>query len=218
MDNAGRAYAVFETKAIDEKRRIFTGWATTPAPDRVQDTIDPMGATFKNPLVLLHQHRHDAPIGSVKFDKPTAKGIQFTAEIPVIDEPGPLKDRVDTAWGEIKAGIVRAVSVGFRPLKYAYREDGGIDFQEVEIYEMSTVSIPANAQAVISAIKSLDKAAMVKAGVDPQDFVVEPEGDAASVQQEQEPAASGTKGLPVVKLNDTARVGAKPFVVNKINT
>ena len=218
MENAGRAYAVFETKALDEKRRIFTGWATTPAPDRVQDTIDPMGATFKNPLVLLHQHRHDSPIGSVKFDKPTAKGIQFTAEIPVIDEPGPLKDRVDTAWGEIKAGIVRAVSIGFRALKYAHREDGGIDFLEVEIYELSTVSVPANAQAVISAIKSLDKAAMVKAGVDPQDFVVEPEGDAASVQKEQEPAASGTKGLPVVKLNDTARVGAKPFVINKINT
>ena len=217
MENAGRAYAVFETNALDEKRRIFTGWATTPAPDRVQDTIDPMGATFKNPLVLLHQHRHDAPIGSVKFDKPTAKGIQFTAEIPVIDEPGPLKDRVDTAWGEIKAGIVRAVSVGFRPLKYAYREDGGIDFQEVEIYELSTVSVPANAQAVISAIKSLDKAAMVKAGVDPQDFVVEPEGDAAIVQQEQETATSGKKGLPVVKLSDPARVRATPFVINKIH-
>ena len=217
MENAGRAYAVFETKAIDEKRRIFTGWATTPAPDRVQDTIDPMGATFKNPLVLLHQHRHDAPIGSVKFDKPTAKGIQFTAEIPVIDEPGPLKDRVDTAWGEIKSGIVRAVSVGFRPLKYAYREDGGIDFQEVEIYELSTVSVPANAQAVISAIKSLDKAAMVKAGVDPQDFVVEPEGDAAIGQPEQQPATSGKKGLPVVKLSDPARVRATPFVINKIH-
>ena len=217
MENAGRAYAVFETKALDEKRRIFTGWATTPAPDRVQDTIDPMGATFKNPLVLLHQHRHDAPIGSVKFDKPTAKGIQFTAEIPVIDEPGPLKDRVDTAWGEIKAGIVRAVSVGFQPLKYAYREDGGIDFQEVEIYELSTVSVPANAQAVISAIKSLDKAAMVKAGVDPQDFVVEPEGDAASGQPEQQPATSGKKGLPVVKLSDPARVRATPFVINKIH-
>ena len=217
MDNAGRAYAVFETKAIDEKRRIFTGWATTPAPDRVQDTIDPMGATFKNPLVLLHQHRHDSPIGSVKFDKPTAKGIQFTAEIPVIDEPGPLKDRVDTAWGEIKAGIVRAVSIGFRPLKYAYREDGGIDFQEVEIYELSTVSVPANAQAVISAIKSLDKAAMVKAGVDPQEFAVEPDGEPAIDQPEPKSAASG-KGLPVVKLNDLARVGAKPFVVNKINT
>ena len=209
MENAGRAYAVFETKALDEKRRIFTGWATTPAPDRVQDTIDPMGATFKNPLVLLHQHRRDAPIGSVKFDKPTAKGIQFTAEIPVIDEPGPLKDRVDTAWGEIKAGIVRAVSIGFRPLKYAYREDGGIDFQEVEIYEMSTVSVPANAQAVISAIKSLDKAAMVKAGVDPQDFVRAFDTFAPNNSSDPAPAASGKKSR-VVKLNEPSRV-REPF-------
>ena len=205
MENAGRAYAVFETKALDEKRRIFTGWATTPAPDRVQDTIDPMGATFKNPLVLLHQHRHDAPIGSVKFDKPTEKGIQFTAEIPVIDEPGPLKDRVDTAWGEIKAGIVRAVSIGFRPLKYAYREDGGIDFQEVEIYELSTVSVPANAQAVISAIKSLDKAAMVKAGVDPQDFVRAFDTFAPKNSADPAPAASGKKSR-VVKLSEPSRV------------
>lgn len=218
MDIAGRAYAVFETKAVDEKRRVFTGWATTPAPDRVQDTIDPLGAVFKNPLVLLHQHRHDAPIGSVTFDKPTAKGIQFTAEIPIIDEPGPLKDRVDTAWGEIKAGIVRAVSVGFRPLKYAYREDGGIDFQEVEIYELSTVSVPANAQAVITAIKSLDKAAMMEAGIDPQNFAAKPEKAAAIVQPEQTPAASGKKGLPVVKLSDPARVRAKPFVIRKIHT
>lgn len=209
MENAGRAYAVFETKALDEKRRIFTGWATTPAPDRVQDTIDPMGATFKNPLVLLHQHRHDAPIGSVKFDKPTAKGIQFTAEIPVIDEPGPLKDRVDTAWGEIKAGIVRAVSIGFRPLKCAYREDGGIDFQEVEIYELSTVSVPANAQAVISAIKSLDKAAMVKAGVDPQDFVRAFDTFASKNSSDPAPAASGKKSR-VVKLNEPSRV-REPF-------
>ncbi|RHZ96579.1 peptidase U35 [Cereibacter sphaeroides] len=217
MNTAGRAYAVFETKAVDEQRRIFTGWATTPAPDRVQDTIDPMGAVFKNPLVLLHQHRHDAPIGTVTFERPTKSGIQFTAEIPVIDQPGPLKDRVDTAWGEIKAGIVRAVSVGFRPLKYAYREDGGIDFQEVEIFELSTVSIPANADAVITAIKSLDRAAMAEAGVVQPEFAAKPEQAAALVQPEGKPAASG-KGLPVVKLADPARVRAKPFVIRKIHT
>ena len=210
MENTGRAYAVFETKAVDDKRRVFTGWATTPTPDRVQDTIDPMGAIFKNPLVLLHQHRHDAPIGTVKFETPTKKGIQFTAEIPVIDEPGALKDRVDTAWGEIKAGIVRAVSIGFRPLKYAYREDGGIDFQEVEIYELSTVSVPANADAVISAIKSLDRAAMVKAGVDPQEYAEPPaasgNGDAAKA-----------KARPGVVRLSSARDRAKPFVINKVH-
>ncbi len=181
MNLETRAYATFEVKAMEEGKRTFKGWATTPATDRVLDSINPLGATFKNPLVLLHQHRHDAPIGRVTFKKPTAKGIEFEAEIPEISEPGPLKDRVDTAWGEIVHGLVRAVSIGFRAVKYAYRENGGVDFQEVEIYELSTVSIPALPEAVItsfksmgaesqlstavvSAIKSVDQAALASAG------------------------------------------------------
>ena len=151
-----RAYSIIETKGLDDKKRTFSGMATTPAPDRVNDTIDPMGARFKNPLVLLHQHDHSAPIGTVKFGKATAKGIPFEAEIPVIDEPGPLRDRVETAWGEIKHGLVRAVSIGFRPLKYEYKTDGGVHFGEIEVMELSAVSVPANAEAVISVVKTID--------------------------------------------------------------
>ena len=154
--NVQRAYSLFEVKALDDSRRVFRGIATTPATDRMGDTIDPLGATFKNPLPLLHQHNHNEPIGLVRFDNPTAKGIEFEAEIPVIEEAGPLKDRVDTAWAEIKHGLVRAVSIGFRAIKYAFRDDGGIDFQETEIYELSSVTVPANAQAIISAVKSMD--------------------------------------------------------------
>lgn len=156
--NVMRAYSAFEVKALDSSRRTFKGWATTPAVDRVGDSINPLGATFKNPLPLLHQHRHDEPIGLVQFGKPSVKGIEFEAEIPVIEEEGSLKDRVDTAWGEIKHGLVRAVSIGFRPIKYAYKEDGGIDFQEIEIYELSSVSIPALPEAVITQVKSMDGA------------------------------------------------------------
>lgn len=153
--NEQRAYAAFVVKAMDDGRRVFRGWATTPATDRVGDNINPLGASFKNPLPLLHQHRHSEPIGLAKFGKPTSKGIEFEAEIPVIEEPGPLKDRVDTAWGEIKHGLVRAVSIGFRPIKYAYKEEGGIDFQEIEIYELSSVSVPALPAAVITQVKSM---------------------------------------------------------------
>ena len=150
-----RAYSAFEVKALDSERRTFRGWATTPSLDRVNDSINPLGVRFKNPLPLLHQHRHDSPIGLVRFDKPTAKGVEFEAEIPFIEEPGPLKDRVDTAWGEIRYGLVRAVSVGFRPLKHSYRDDGGIDFNETEVFELSSVTIPANAEAIITSVKSM---------------------------------------------------------------
>lgn len=152
-----RAYSLFDVRELSDEKRIFRGVATTPATDRMGDTINSLGVTFKNPLPLLHQHNHHSPIGLVRFSKPTEKGIEFEAEIPSIDEPGPLKDRLDTAWGEIKHGLVRAVSVGFRAIKYAFLDDGGIDFQEVEVYELSSVTVPANAQALITAVKSMDR-------------------------------------------------------------
>lgn len=182
MEKMQRAYSAFEVKAIDNSRRTFKGWATTPATDRYGDEIDPMGAKFKNPLPLLHQHRHDQVIGTVRFGKPTAKGIEFEAEIPVIQEPGPLKDRVDTAWGEIKHGLVRAVSIGFRPLKYAFKDDGGIDFSEIEVLEMSSVTIPALPEAVITQVKSM-------AGALPRDAI-----KTIKSMDSATPAASGTGG------------------------
>lgn len=154
MDNQ-KAYSAFIVKEIDVGARKFTGMATTPAMDRVGDRINPLGATFRNPLVLLHQHNHDEPIGTATFKKPTAKGIEFTAEIPNVDRAGAFKDRVDMAWDEISYGVVRAVSIGFRPVKYAFTDDG-IDFEEVDIYELSTVSVPALPEAIIAQVKSMD--------------------------------------------------------------
>jgi len=195
-----RAYSLLAVeKAVDDGgKRRFSGWATTPELDRVSDTIDPMGAKFTNPLVLLHQHNHDAPIGSVTFKKPTKRGIEFDAEIPVIAEPGPLKDRVDTAWGEIKSGLVRAVSIGFRALKYAFKEDGGIEFQEIEVYELSTVSIPANAGALITSVKSIDRELRQAAGIaeptvpkNPSDRESAASGKTFATVRLQTPPASG---------------------------
>ena len=152
-----RAYSVLTFKAAGGgDARVISGVATTPTPDRVGDVIEPLGVKFDNPLPLLWQHRSDAPVGSVTFDKPTSKGIEFTAQLPTIAEPGPLKDRVDTAWGEIKAGLVRGVSVGFRALEHSVMDDGGIRFIESEVLELSLVTIPANADATIQTIKSFD--------------------------------------------------------------
>ena len=154
MDN--RAYSLLQVKYYDEEKRVITGIATTPSPDRVGDIVEPLGVKFKNPMPLLWQHRHDAPVGKVKFEKPTAKGIAFTAEIAKTDEPGSLKDRLDEAWQSVKLGLVSAVSIGFRALKYDVMSEGGLRFKETEVYELSLVTIPANSQAIIAAVKSLD--------------------------------------------------------------
>lgn len=199
-----RAYSVLEVKSVDEGRRIIRGIATTPTVDRVGDIIDPMGVKFSNPLAFLWQHRHDQPIGTVKFDKPSAKGIEFEAEIASTDEPGTLKDRLDEAWQSIKAGLVRAVSIGFRPIEYSFMDNGGIRFSETEVFELSAVTIPANADALITTIKSLDAAARKEAGVPEPEF-----------PQPDTPAAIG-KSVRVVKLDAPARDRAKPFVIRDI--
>lgn len=200
-----RAYSVLSIKSVDEKQRIIRGVATTPTVDRVGDIIDPLGVKFENPLPLLWQHEHDKPIGSVKFDKPTKAGIEFEAEIAMTDEPGTLKDRLDEAWQSIKMGLVKAVSIGFRAIEYAFMDSGGIRYVETEVYELSAVTIPANAQALITEVKSIDARLRAEHGVPDPEIPESPKGEAAT-----------GKSVPVVRLA-SARDRA-PFVINKIHT
>lgn len=153
-----RAYSSLTIKSVDEEKRIIRGIATTPSPDQVGDIVEPLGAKFTNPMPFLWQHDHKQPIGTVKFDTPTADGITFEAEIPSIDEAGTLKDRIDEAWQSIKIGLVRAVSIGFRALEYAWLDEGGIRFIKSEVYELSAVTIPAQPDAVMTSIKNMDAA------------------------------------------------------------
>jgi HK97 family phage prohead protease len=210
-----RAYSMLDVKAIDEGRRIFSGVATTPTVDRVGDIIEPDGVSFKNPLPLLHQHFHDRPIGQVRFLKPTDDGIEFEAEIPRIDEPETLRERVDTAWAEIKHKLVRATSIGFVPIEFSFMDNGGIRYNKIEVYELSTVTIPANPDAVISSVKSmsgkseleiikaLDAEARHRAGVPDPEIPLPPM-----------PAALG-KTARVVKLNPPP-ASRQPFVIREI--
>ena len=50
MEN--RAYAVLDIKSVDDEKGIITGIASTPAPDRMDDIVDPRGAKFKLPIPL----------------------------------------------------------------------------------------------------------------------------------------------------------------------
>ena len=201
-----RAYSILDVKSVDDDRRVIRGVATTPSVDRVGDVIDPLGATFAKTLPFLWQHAHDMPVGTTEFGKPTKAGIPFETQFvhPSQVESATLKDRLQLAWDSVKTRLVSAVSIGFRPVKYAFMENGGIHFQEIEIYELSGVTIPANADAVITAIKSIDHSLRVAAGVP------EPEPPAPP----PETAAPG-KVVHVAKLATPARVGA-PFVINRI--
>lgn len=151
----GRAYALLHVKALDDSRRTFSGIASTPELDRQGHIIDMAGVQFRNPLPLLLFHDQKAPIGTVTLRK-GVDGIRFEASLPSIDTPGRVKDRIDEAWHSIKAGLITGVSIGYQPLGDAIEAvKGGLKFLKTEIFELSLVTIPANAHASILLVKSL---------------------------------------------------------------
>lgn len=199
-----RAYSFIEIKSVNEEERIIEGIATTPSTDRMGDIVNPMGAKFNLPLPFLWQHQHDKPVGHVTEAEATPQGIRFKAKLAQTDEPGTLKELLDFAWQSIKMKLVAAVSIGFSPIKYAFLKEGGIEFDEWDWFELSAVTIPAQADATITAVKSID-AGLRKAAGRP-----EPE-----IPQPGAPAATGTV-TRTVKLDAPARDGAKPFVIRSI--
>lgn len=160
-----RAYSILQAKAVqDGDERVIEGIASTPSPDRMGDVVEPMGAKFALPLPLLWQHNHDEPVGTVEFAEPNAKGIPFRARLAKVEDEGELKKLVDKAWQAVKAGLVRGVSIGFSATDYDRLKSGGLRFKEWNWLELSLVTIPANAEATISAIKSISREQIAASG------------------------------------------------------
>lgn len=154
-----RAFSLFETKSLDNEQRIVEGIATSITPDRVSDIVVPRGLKFALPLPLLHQHNANEPVGHVTHAIVTDQEIKVTAQFvkPTADMSESLIDRLNTAWGEVKPGLVRAFSIGFSPITSKALEDGGFQYDEADLLELSLVTIPANAEATIQTVKSYDR-------------------------------------------------------------
>lgn len=166
MDPLVRAYSTLTIKAVDADQRLIEGIATTPSTDQMGDVVEPKGADFSLPIPLLWQHDARQPIGHVLAAKVTDEGIVVRAKLAQVEQDGPLKARLDEAWQSIQAGLVRGLSIGIKALK-TEPIDGtfGLRFLKWRWLELSAVTIPANLDASISAIKSLDAATLAAIGV-----------------------------------------------------
>ena len=120
----------------------------------MQNGIDTKARFDSNPVAFFNHRSGDMPIGSwsdirvVRSSPKRTEGkLTFTGE--GVDETA---DRVAR---NVKEGVLRACSIGFRP-KRAEKildEDGkwsyGYRYNEVELYEVSVVTVPAVSQALI---------------------------------------------------------------------
>ena len=124
-------------------------------PDRMDDVILSDGwqlDNFKKNPIALFGHRSDFPIGKWKDLRVVDKQLRGQLELA----PKGTSDRIDEIRKLVEADILRAVSVGFRPLESRPREesDWGSFFTKCELVETSLVSVPANPNALAVA-KSL---------------------------------------------------------------
>ncbi|MEM6413189.1 MAG: phage major capsid protein [Pseudomonadota bacterium] len=155
-----RAYSILHVKNTDDKqKRIIEGIATTPTPDRMLDVVEPLGARFAQTIPLLWQHDHSAPVGEVRLGRSTKDGIPFKATFnyPKPDYPKEMADEINRAWVSVRDGLVKAVSIGFNGTASRMNDKGGFVFDDYEIVELSLVTIPANPDANINQIRSVDR-------------------------------------------------------------
>ena len=156
-----RAYSLLTVKSVDDDKRIIEGIATTPTPDRYNDVVEPKGMEFKLPLPLLYQHNSRQPIGHVTDAKVGKDGITIKAQMAATG----IASYIDEAWALIKSGLVQGLSIGFRPIEQAFnKETNGFHFLRSEWLELSAVTIAANSEATITAIKSADALVLASSG------------------------------------------------------
>ncbi|HED2742397.1 phage major capsid protein [Klebsiella michiganensis] len=162
-----RACTLMTVKSVNEDDRIITGIASTPSPDRDGDIMEPEGAKFRSDTPFLWQHDRSQPIGTCT-PKMVKEGLQITAKLvkPTSDMPSQLVARLDEAWASIKAGLVRGLSIGFRPIEYSFLDEGGIRFLSWDLLEVSAVTIPANAECSIQTVKSFDRQLLAASGIE----------------------------------------------------
>lgn len=148
--------APFKVKSAEEENGSITieGYANTTSKDRVGDIVLPeawtkggMNNYVKNPIVLAF-HDHKLPVGEVVDYSVDNNGLHIVAEI---------SKAAGNIYELVKSGILKAFSVGFALKDAEYdREQDTFFVKDLELHEISVVSIPANADAIFSLRKSFN--------------------------------------------------------------
>ena len=146
---------VEKIEQLNENEKSFVAVASTEDEDRDKDIIRQEGWKLtnfkKNPMIPWSHDYWGIPIAKslrTWIDKESNK-LLFKPQFDADDEAS-MK-----VYNKYKNGFLTSFSVGFRGLKFEYRDEhdrwsGGIEFLEQELLEISAVTIPANPNATVS--------------------------------------------------------------------
>lgn len=100
-----------------------------------------------NPVLMLWQHSWEDPIGVWKELKEDDRGLYGVGEINLDVQKG------REAYSLMKQRALTGLSIGYKEVKYTDNAEVRL-LEEIDLYEISPVTFPANEEARISAVKS----------------------------------------------------------------
>lgn len=154
----GTFFCTPEIRAVDEEQRIVEGYASTKDLDRMHEIIDPRA--FKSSMErlrakrikLLYEHVPPA-VGRIIKGKIDATGLWIRAQL------AQGIARAEEAWLALQQEMLDSFSVGFQIADTEERQlDDGRTVRvitDLDLYEVSLVTIPANIYASASLVKSI---------------------------------------------------------------
>ncbi len=156
------SFGICKAIDVDEEQRTVIAVISTGVIDRDGEILTPKGVKTenfeKNPVIPWSHDTREPPIGKALWIKVGTKRILAKVKFA-------MTDRAEEVWQLFKGKFLRAFSVGFIPLK-GHRPtpeeikknpdlaDAFWIFDEWELLEFSPVTVPANPEALATAVKN----------------------------------------------------------------
>ena len=139
----------------EEDTLTIEGYASTNDTDRHGDVVptsvweNGLKNYLLNPIILAY-HNHMMPVGKMVDHKVDEKGLWIKASI---------SDAAGDVYKLVKKGILSAFSIGFRVKDAEYNSSAEVFLiKDLELHEISVVSVPANQNTLFSLAKAFDNA------------------------------------------------------------
>lgn len=144
----------FELKSLDEQGR-FAGYASLFGMiDNQKDSVE-RGAFAQSlnekgrGVKLLWQHQMDEPIGQIEQLFEDEKGLYVEGRLLLGVQ------RAREAYDLIRNHAMEGLSIGYRPVQYHINPETGVrHLTQVDLFEISLVTFPANDAASITVVKN----------------------------------------------------------------
>ena len=146
--------ATFEVKAVSDDGS-FSGYGSVfGVIDSYNERVMPRAFTRSieqkgaNGVALLWQHRSDSPIGVYTEMREDTKGLYVEGKLALGTEKG------REAYELMKMGWKAGMSIGFMPSESEKAEDGVREVRELDLWEVSIVTFPANAASMVEQVRA----------------------------------------------------------------